>query len=50
MMLWKKSVRENKVDSCVQTILWLQVILIFNVHTDVNACDFTWGGWGGGML
>ena len=26
---------------CVQTMLWLPVLGIFNVHTDANACDFT---------
>ena len=46
---------------CVQTMLWLPVLGIFNVRTDVDACDCTrvlygpvrvctksWGGGGGG--
>ena len=28
---------------CIQTMVWLLVFGIFNVHTDVNACDCTWG-------
>ena len=31
---------------CVQTMLWLPVFAIFNVHTDVDACDFTRGLYG----
>ena len=29
--------------SCVQTLLWLPVLGIFNMHTAVDACDCTWG-------
>ena len=32
--------------SCVQTKVWVPVIVIFNVRTDVNACDCTWGFYG----
>ena len=29
--------------SCVQTTVWLPMLVIFNVHMDVNACDCTQG-------
>ena len=29
--------------SCVQTMVWLPVCGIFNVHTDVDTCDCTRG-------
>ena len=29
--------------SCVQTVVWLPVSGIFNVCTDIEACDCTWG-------
>ena len=29
--------------SCVLTMVWLPVFGIFNVHTDVDACDYTQG-------
>ena len=32
--------------SCVQTIVWLRVFQIFDVCTDVYACDCTWGLYG----
>ena len=32
--------------SCVQTKVWLPVLGIFNVRTDVNACDCTQGLYG----
>ena len=31
---------------CVQTMVWLPVLGIFNVHTDVDACDCTLGQYG----
>ena len=27
--------------------MWLLVLKIFNMHTDINACNCTWVGWGG---
>ena len=30
--------------SCVQTTVWLPVFGVFNVRTDVDACDGTQGG------
>lgn len=32
---------------CVQTVVWLLVLKIFNMHTDINAYNCTWVGWGG---
>ena len=32
--------------SCLQTKVRLPMLEIFNVHTDVNACDSTWGLYG----
>ena len=32
--------------SCIQLKVWLPVLGIFNVHTDVNACDCTRGLYG----
>ena len=32
--------------SCVQTMVWLPVFMIFNVHTDVDASDCTRGLYG----
>ena len=29
--------------SCVQTLIWLPMFGIFNVHTDVDACDYMQG-------
>lgn len=31
---------------CVQTVVWLLVLKIFNMHTDINAYNCTWVGWG----
>ena len=30
------------------SVVWLPVLLIFNVHTDVDVCDDTWGAGGVG--
>ena len=34
------------VSSCVQTMVWLPAFGLFNVHTDVDACDCTRGLYG----
>ena len=34
----------SAVFSCVQTMVWLPMLRIFNMHTDVDACSFT-RGW-----